>query len=732
LLSRVGNRLDVNRKELLTILDALSESHRGMTIIEISKAIGMNRHSVAKYLEVLVAAGHVDMRSFGPSKIFSVSQRVPISAMLSFSSDMIVTLDKDLRVRFVNDKLLEFTGLGREQVLRKNIEKFAHSIQTVPPLLPYIRSALEGNEASVDVFYRAGTNGYYFIVKALPTIFEDGEQGATMIMSDITARVEAREALRKERGELEIRVKERTAELEEEIAKRISYENALKESEEKYRSLVENINDMVWEVDESGKFTYVSSGVRDMLGYEPSEVIGMTIEGSLSPPDKEHVLDDTRHLLSKPQSYVMRDARIIHKDGHEVIIEANGTPVFDVNGNFKGYRGVTRDITARRRAEEALRKSEEQYRNLVENVGEWIWENDQTGLFTYSSPKVYDLLGYRPEEIIGIRPFDLMTPENARKMLDKVTAIAEKGVYPPVLEAELLHKDGNTVFLEVSGKAVYDQQGDAAGFRGVARDITARKQAEEALRLAEEKYRNLVENINDVAWEIDTEGRFIYISPKIRDMMGYDPSEFIGRTIVAFLAPAHEKKIIDNLERVFTEPEPYSLQETHVLHKDGHEIIVEANAIVVYDGQGRFKGYRGIIRDITARKRTEEALRLAEEKLRNTIENVNDIVWEMGPDARFTYVSPKARDILGHGPEHYTGHVITEFMPPEDVPRFMEGFRRIFANPRPYSLEHMRMYHKDGSILSVEVNGSPFYDEKGQFLGFQGVTRDITKRKDLS
>jgi PAS domain S-box-containing protein len=471
----VGYWLDANRTELSTIREALNESHRGMTIMEISKAVGMNRHSVAKYLEVLVAAGHVDMRSFGPSKIFSISQRVPISAMLSFSSDLILTLDKDLRVRYVNDKLLEFMSLGREQVLQKNIEKFAHSLKTDPPLMPYIQSALEGNEASVDVFYQAGTNGYHFIAKALPAVFEDGEKGVTLIMSDITARVEAEDALRKERGVLEVRVKERTAELEAEIAKRISYENALKESEENYR--------------------------------------------------------------------------------------------------------------------------------------------------------------------------------------------------------------------------------------------------------------NLVENINDVAWEIDTEGRFIYISPKIRDMMGYEPSEFIGRTIVAFLAPAHEKQITDDLGRVFTEPAPYSLQETHVLHQDGHELVVEANAIVVYDGQGRFKGYRGIIRDITARKRTEEALRVAEEKLRNTIENVNDIVWEMGPDAKFTYVSPKVRDILGHGPEHYVGRVISDFMPPEDLPQFQPGFGRIYANPRPYSFEYFRMIHRDGRILSFEVNGSPFYDEKGRFLGFQGVTRDITKRK---
>ncbi|MGA9141477.1 MAG: PAS domain S-box protein [Methanocella sp.] len=594
--------MDAKRKELSTITAALNESRRDMTILEISKAVGMNRHSVAKYLEVLVAAGQVDMRAFGRSKIYSVSQRVPISAMLSYSTDLIITLDKDLRARYVNEPFLEITGLRREDVFMKNLQNYALSLQTNPPLMPYVTAALGGNEGSVDVFYPGMTKGYHFILKSMPTVFEDGETGATLIMSDITARVEAEEALRKERGELEVRVKERTADLEAEAARRISYESALKASEEKYRNLVENINDTIWEVDAEGRFTYLSPSVVHMLGYEPREMIGKTMDQFLKPSARQATMAQITETLAEPQSLKMKEANYLHKDGHEVAVEVNGTPLFDEAGRFLGYRGVTRDITVRKRAEEAL-------------------------------------------------------------------------------------------------------------------------------RLAEEKYRNLVENINDVAWEIDAEGRFTYISPKIRDMLGYEPSEFIGNTIVAFLSPAHEKVITDQLGRLFNEPAPYSLQETYVLHKDGHEVTVEANAVVVYGGQGDFRGYRGIIRDITARKQVEEALRIAKEKLRNTIENVNDIVWEMDRAAKFTYVSPKVRDILGNGPEYYLGKVITEFMPQEDVPRFLEGFGRIFANPRPYSLEHMRMFHCDGSIRSVEVNGSPLYDEKGQFCGFQGVTRDITKRK---
>ncbi len=331
--------MDANRKELSTILDALNESHRGMTIMEISKAVSLNRHSVAKYMEVLVAAGQVDMRSFGPSKIFSVSRRVPISAMLSLSSDLIVTLDRDLRARYVNDRFLEFTGLGPEEVLRKNIQNFYHALQTDPPLMPYVTAALGGTEGNVDVFYPRGAKGYHFILKVIPTVFEDGEKGVTLIMSDITARVEAEEALREERGELEIRVKERTAELEAEIAKRISYENALKESEANYRNLVENINDVAWEIDTEGRFTYISPKIRDMMGYEPSEFIGKTIVAFLAPAHAKQIIDDLGRVFTEPEPYSLQETHVLHKDGHEIIVEANAIVVEDGQGRLQGIPG---------------------------------------------------------------------------------------------------------------------------------------------------------------------------------------------------------------------------------------------------------------------------------------------------------------------------------------------------------------------------------------------------------
>ncbi|CAJ37013.1 PAS domain S-box protein [Methanocella arvoryzae] len=601
--------MDVNRKELSAIKEALRENSRGMTITELSKAVGLNRHSVAKYTEVLVAAGHVDMRSFGPSKVYFLSQRVPISAMLSFSSDLIITLDKDLRVKNVNDRFLEIMNLSREQLLNKNIKNFHYHTEYILDLMPSIEAALGGKDTSVELFYQGRTGDRYFVMKSLPTVFEDGETGVTLILSDITEKKQAEEALRRERAELEIRVKERTAELEKaneklkaEIEQRIRSEQALRESEEKYRNLVESISDVSWEIDSAGRFTYISPRIKDMMGYEPADFIGKTIEGFLAPGHARDIIDNVAQIFADPKHYSLQETHVLHRDGHEIILEANGTVLYDDGGNFRGYRGVIRDVTARKQAEEAVRRAEEKYRNLVEDVNDWIWECDLTGQYTYSSPKVYDILGYHPEEVVGLRSIDLMAPEKAKKMAETIVATQQGGTPPQMLEVELLHKDGRTIFLEVSGKPISGEQGAVIGFRGVARDVTEKKHIEQALLESESRLRSTIENVNDIVWEMDREAKFTYVSPKVKDILGYDPEYYLGRVIVEFMPQEDVPHFSEGFGRIFANPRPYSLEHMRMFHRSGRILSMEVNGSPFYDENGQFCGFRGVTRDITNRK----------------------------------------------------------------------------------------------------------------------------------
>jgi len=144
--------MDMERDALANIKEVLKTNPRGMNVLEVANAIGMNRQSVAKYLEMLVVSGHVDVKYFGSSKVYYLSQRLPISSILSLSSDFIIILDKDLRIVNVNDKFLEFYRIKREDLIYQNAENLSFPIEFDPPIDGNIRDALAGKESVINAF----------------------------------------------------------------------------------------------------------------------------------------------------------------------------------------------------------------------------------------------------------------------------------------------------------------------------------------------------------------------------------------------------------------------------------------------------------------------------------------------------------------------------------------------------------------------------------------------------
>jgi PAS domain S-box-containing protein len=139
-------------------------------------------------------------------------------------------------------------------------------------------------------------------------------------------------------------------------------------------------------------------------------------------------------------------------------------------------------LDERKQAEEALRESEGRFRALIESISDWIWEIDANAVYTYVSPKIKELLGYEPEEIIGKRPFDLMTLEDVKRVAAEFGAIAEAQKLFDGLENESLHKDGQILVIETSGVPIFDANGNFRGYRGIDRDITERKRSETELK----------------------------------------------------------------------------------------------------------------------------------------------------------------------------------------------------------------------------------------------------------
>jgi PAS domain S-box-containing protein len=614
--------MDVNRKELSDIKDVLKDSPRGMTVTEISKSVGMNRHSVAKYLEVLVAAGHVDMKSFGPSKVYYLSQRVPLSAMLSFSSDLIVIIDKDLLIRNANDKFLETMGLTREKAINRNIENFLKPVTIASAIMSHIHEALNGKDLTMDTSYLNGPDEVYYTVKFIPTVFDDGDKGVTLIMTDVTGH------------------------------RRI--EKAIRDSERKFRDMISQSTEGIALCDEDGVLIEYNESLVKMAGLPGESIVGKHIW------DIPIFIKGYEQFTGQPPASLEENTKIFLKTGKSPIKQSynnfdiprqDGTIISVLTNIFpikteKGYMlaAIVRDITDLKRAEKAILESEEKFRNLAETTTSGILILQEKRI-VYANQGAENITGYPVKELLTKRMEDFIHPDYAWIIDDYrqeyKNPLRTKNIHTVSREFKILKKNKEERWID-SSIGMMTLNGKPALIKTFF-DVTGRKQMEEALK--------------------------------------------------------HERAEL----------------ETRV-----KERTVELETV-----------NEALKAEIEQRRCSEESARKDRERYQNLVENINDIAWEMDAQARFTYVNPKIKDILGYGPEHYLGKVIMEFMPAEDLPKFSDGFGRIYARPRPYNLENLRMFHKDGSIHSMEVNGMPFYDNKGTFCGFHGVTRDVTLRKSM-
>ncbi len=283
---------------------------------------------------------------------------------------------------------------------------------------------------------------------------------------------------------------------------------------------------------------------------------------------------------------------------------------------------LEKDQAERKRAEEVLRNSEKRYRSLVETSSDWLWEIDAQGHYTFASSRAHEIFGFAPEEVVGRTPFDLMPEEEARRVGAIFAEIAAERRPFSLLENVNLHRDGRRVVLETSGVPVFGPDGEFAGYRGMDRDITECKRAEEALRESEARYRLLAENAMDVIWTVGMDMRLTYISPSVMRLLGFTVEEAMARTMrQAYTAAAYEKAMQILAEEIALEseglhdPNRTRMLELELVHKDGKIVPVEGNFCFIRDPTGKAIGLLAIARDITERKGAEEERRRLEERL---------------------------------------------------------------------------------------------------------------------
>ena len=381
-------------------------------------------------------------------------------------------------------------------------------------------------------------------------------------------------------------------------------EEALQASEEKYRELVENINDVIYATDEKGVITYVSPAVESFMGYTPSEVTGHHFREFIHQKDLPRLREGFQKVLSGHTA--ANEYRVLARSGELRWMRTSSRPVF-VGNRVVGVQGVLADITEHKNAEEALKKSEHKYRQLIEGLHEGIWVIDENACTTFVNDRMAEMLGYTVEEMVGRHLFSFMDKRGVtmcRRYLERCRqGITEQH------ELEFLRKDGTRLYATIETSPITDDDGTYRGAITGIMDITKRKQAEERLRESEEMYRTLIQTSPDAVTVTDLEGRITHISQRTRELHGFEHAdELLGKSAFEFIAPEDHEKAMINLEETLKEGFVRNVEYT-MLKRDGTTFIGEINAALIKDAEGNPRAFIATTRDITEKKRAEEQIK---------------------------------------------------------------------------------------------------------------------------
>jgi len=507
------------------------------------------------------------------------------------------------------------------------------------------------------------------------------------------------------------------------ITERKQAEQAREESEEKYRNLFQNCNDAIMIHDLDGNILDVNHRTLQMFDCPKSEMSRGKIQ-DLHPPEDLEKATWAFETIAR-DGLVSFEINFLKKND-EVFPAEVSSSILEIQGR-KVIQGIVRDITERKSSEKALRQSEEQHRSLVENINEMIFTLDTQGRFTYISPVMERMLGYTPSEIAG-RPFDCFVhPDDVACFLIKIEE-SLSGVLQ-TYELQVLAKDGKTHHVRVSSRPLY-QDDRLVGFTGIMADVTEAKLAGSVIREKEEMYETLVRTTTDAVTVTDLQGTMTEVSPRAVQLYGYEaPEDLVGKSAFELIAPEDQTKALANLKLTLKEGF-IRLAEYTFLRKDGTRFVGEFDSAVIKDADGGPRGFIATTKDVTERKRAEEALKRSEQRFRDIAEHASEWIWEVDANGIYTYSSPVIKRILGYEPEEVLGKHFYDLFPLEGRDEAKEAAFDIFATKQPFRNHRNRNIHKDGHEVVLSTSGVPILDDDGSLMGYRGADADITRECD--
>ncbi len=508
------------------------------------------------------------------------------------------------------------------------------------------------------------------------------------------------------------------------MTERRDAEERQRRAEEKYRVLVECLNEAVYTLDIAGVVTYVSPVVESVLGYGPEEVCGRAFSSFIHKEDLPRYLEDLEKTISGET--IRSDYRALTKAGETIWIRASSRPVLSEQ-RAVGVGGILMEITSAKESEARVKESEENYRRIVELAPDGIITIDSQGLVTSCNSAFLQLYGHREEDVVGKNFTELpaVRPEEVPRYTKMFSSVL-RGEVPPQIEIAWENRAGEIKHAEIRFR-VMKKDDEVVGVQCVTRDTTDRKAAEEELRKSEALYRNLIETMNDGLAVQDERGLVSYANHRFCEMLGYTREEVIGRPLASLMNKENFEIVNEQTEqRKWGKKSSYELSWTS---KDGRVVDTLTSGSPITDPEGRLIGSFGVITDITERKRAENALRESEEKLRAVFESVADGIVLLDSLGRIVDLNETLLGIFGYEEKReVVGRNAFEFVAESERGQALEELRSVFVTGAIARSDYTCI-KKDGTPFPAQMSAAPLKFASDRPSGFVVVVADVTEQK---
>jgi PAS domain S-box-containing protein len=495
-------------------------------------------------------------------------------------------------------------------------------------------------------------------------------------------------------------------------------EAALRESEEKYRQLVEEINDGVYLTDYEGVFTFANPALARIYGVEnPQALLGRKILDFTAPEMLKELGQAFRSKMQAGRAPEFIHSQIVRPDGTRVFIEDKSTSRA-IGGKVVGSQGVVRDITERKQAEAALVWERYLLSSLLDNLPDHIYFKDCDSRFTRISKSLGEAFGLRDSsEAVGKTDFDFFTEAHAKPAFEAEQKIMATGQPVLGLEEKENWPDGRLTWTNTTKMPLKDQSGTIIGTFGISRDITERKLTEAQLGESEAKLRALFDGAG-YAMGMAKAGAQIMVNKAYLELFGYrDVSEVIGNSLLNDIAPEeHPRLQTYAMHRSRGEPAPSSY-ETLGMRRDGTIFDMDVRISTYEFGEETFTV--GIMRDITERNRSEEALRESETEYRNLFENSVVGISQALPDGHLIRANNAYAQMYGYASVEEMIADVTHIGQLYAHPKDREEVLRILSTGGIMEPREMAVVRRDGTQISVLVGARAIRDSKGNLRFYQ-------------